>query len=288
MPQRAPIRNVTKIKASTKSGPPRKHLVIPDCQVKPGVDISHMTWIGHYIVEKRPDVIVCIGDFADMPSLSSYDRGKRSHALMTYHEDVQAVHRAMKALLAPLQEYNKGKRKRDQYRPRMVMTLGNHEDRIRRAVEEDSRLYGTMHVDDLKYKESGWEVYPFLEVVVVDGVAYSHYFTSGVMGRPVTSARALVKSRHCSAVMGHVQTTDVYLGDTRADGKGITGVFCGTAYLHNEEYLGAQGQSQRRQIVMLHEVDDGEFDLMFVSLKFLRRKYVTVREVLQRIRKKAA
>lgn len=254
------------IVSSAKASKPRTHLVIPDVQCKPGVDMSHMDWIGQYIVDKRPDVIVCIGDFADMPSLSSYDRGKRSHALMTYAEDIGAARAAMKRLLAPMKA-TKG------YKPRLVMTLGNHEDRITRAIEEDGRLYGTIALEDLQYKEAGWEVYPFLDVVVIDGIAYSHYFTSGVMGRPVSSARALVRSRHMSATMGHVQKTDLDMGDVRADGRPIIGLFCGTCYLHDEPYLGPQGNAMRRQIVMKHEVEDGRYDPMFVSLDFLRRRY---------------
>src|SRR6187431_2812527 len=54
------------------------HMVIPDVQSKPGVQNDHLTWIGAYAVEKKPDVIVCIGDFWDFPSLSSYDKGKLS------------------------------------------------------------------------------------------------------------------------------------------------------------------------------------------------------------------
>jgi hypothetical protein len=46
------------------------HAIIPDCQVKDGVDLSYLTWVGKYLIEKKPDVIVKFGDFADMPSLS--------------------------------------------------------------------------------------------------------------------------------------------------------------------------------------------------------------------------
>ena len=56
-----------------------KHLVIPDVQAKPGVPLEHLDWLGQYIVAKKPDVVVCLGDFADMESLSSYDVGKRSY-----------------------------------------------------------------------------------------------------------------------------------------------------------------------------------------------------------------
>ena len=48
-----------------------KHLYLPDVQAKPGVDFSYLNKIGRYAVEKKPDVIICGGDFADMPSLSS-------------------------------------------------------------------------------------------------------------------------------------------------------------------------------------------------------------------------
>lgn len=52
-------------------------LYIPDCQIKPDVPLDHLRWLGNYIVKKQPDIIVNGGDFADMPSLSSYDVGKK-------------------------------------------------------------------------------------------------------------------------------------------------------------------------------------------------------------------
>ena len=48
-------------------------LVIPDCQVKPGSDTTHLEWAAHAIVDYMPDVIVVIGDFWDLPSLSTHD-----------------------------------------------------------------------------------------------------------------------------------------------------------------------------------------------------------------------
>ena len=55
-----------------------KHMIIPDTQVKPGSSFEHLKWAGQYAVEKKPDVIVHIGDHWDMPSLSSWDVGKKS------------------------------------------------------------------------------------------------------------------------------------------------------------------------------------------------------------------
>ena len=108
------------------------HLIIPDCQIKPGHDYSYLRSIGNYIVKKRPDVIVNIGDFADMPSLSSYDKGKKSFEGRRYKHDVAAVHEAMDILLKPLRDLQaRQRRNKDKvYKPRMVLTIGNHEHRL--------------------------------------------------------------------------------------------------------------------------------------------------------------
>ena len=251
-----------------------KHLIIPDTQVKRGVDLSYLEWIGKYIVDKKPDVIVQIGDFADMPSLSSYDVGKKSFEGRRYKDDIEAAKEAMDILLEPMREYNARcrKDKKKQYRPRMVLTLGNHEQRIERAVEGDSKLDGTLGTDDLRYSEAGWEVFDFLDTVSIDGVVYSHYLVSGVMGRPIGTASAMVNKTHQSCVVGHQQGRQVAYGK-RADGSIITCIIAGSCYLHNEDYMGVQGNTHWRGIVVLHDVQDGQFDEMFVSLKYLRKKY---------------
>lgn len=251
-----------------------RHLVIPDVQSKEGIDFQYLNKLGHYIIDKRPDVIICIGDFADMPSLSSYDVGKKVFEGKRYVKDIAAAHQAMESLLEPLWTFNTKakKNKEKQYHPRMVMTLGNHEERINRAVNDDAKLDGMLSISDLGYEGYGWEVYPYLDVVVIDGVAYSHFFTSGTMGRPVTSAAALLSKKHMSAVMGHVQQRQIAYANT-ADGRQITGLFSGCCYEHDEGYLGAQGNGYWRGFWVLHEVKDGQFDEMPVSLSYLNNKY---------------
>lgn len=248
-----------------------KHLILPDSQVKPGVPLDHFTWAGKYIVDKKPDVIVHIGDFADMESLSSYDVGKKSFEGRRYKEDIAVAKKAMKMLLSPIEAYNKRHPKKP-YNPRKIICLGNHENRIDRCVQADPKLEGVLSVDDLAYREFGWEVVPYLEPIIVDGVAYCHYFTSGILGKPVTSAAALLSKKHQSCVMGHVQWRQIAYG-TRADGTQITGIFVGGFYQHEEEYLKWQGNKHWRGIWVLHEVNEGQFDEMPVSMSYLRRKY---------------
>lgn len=252
-----------------------KHFIIPDCQVRPGDDFTYLNKIGKYIVEKKPDVIVCIGDFADMPSLSSYDVGKRQFEGRRYQSDIAAARAAMHSLIGPLSLHNNHQylNKKKLYKPRMVMTLGNHEHRINRAVDNDPKLEGVLSVEDLGYRQFGWEVYDFLDVVVIDDIAYSHYFPTGVAGRPATTANAQLSKKHMSCVAGHQQGLQIATAH-RADGRRLTSIIAGSCYEHNEDYLGPQGNKHWRGCLMFHEVDQGQFDLMPVSLDYLNKKYV--------------
>ena len=129
-----------------------KHMIIPDTQVKPGSSLKHLEWAGRYAVEKKPDVIVHIGDHWDMPSLSSWDVGKKSFEGRRYKDDIDAGIKGLETFLAPIRAEQKrlaeGKRKR--WNPRLVFTLGNHEQRIERAIESDAKLEGLIGYADLK------------------------------------------------------------------------------------------------------------------------------------------
>lgn len=252
-----------------------RHMVIPDVQAKPGHDFTYLNKIGRYMVEKKPDKVICLGDWADMPSLSSYDVGKRSFEGRRYKADIEASHEAMKALLTPLWEYNnRAKRfKEKQYKPELILTLGNHENRINRATNDSPQLEGVLSVDDLGYADYGWTVHQFLDVVMVDGIAYSHYFTTGLMGRPVTTAAACLAKKHQSCIQGHQQGLQIATSH-RADGTRLTSVIAGSCYEHNEDYMSSQGNNHWRGFLMLHDVQpSGEFDLMPVSLSFINKKY---------------
>lgn len=249
-----------------------KHLVLPDTQVKDGQDFAYLERIGKYIVEKKPDVIVHLGDFADMESLSSYDVGKKSFEGRRYTKDIKAAHKAMAVLLGPLYEYNQTakEQKKKQYHPRKVLLLGNHENRIARAINDDPKLEGLISYQDLPYQD--WEVHDFLKPVFIDGIAYSHYFPTGVMGRAATTASAMVSKLHMSCIAGHQQGKQVAYGK-RPDGSTITCIIAGSCYEHDEDYLGPQGNNHFRGILLAHRVKEGCFDECFISLDYLKERY---------------
>ena len=55
-------------------------LIIPDAHAAPGYDNERFTAVGQYLMRERPEHVVCLGDWADLPSLSSYDRGTKGLA----------------------------------------------------------------------------------------------------------------------------------------------------------------------------------------------------------------
>ena len=256
---------------------PTKHLFIPDTQVRAGVPIDHIEALGNYVLDQLPDVIVMIGDWWDMPSLSSYeDRGSSYFHDKYYGQDIESGNAAMEAFWKPIRAYQSRqlRNKKKAYNPRMIFTMGNHEERIERALRAEPKLQGAIGYKDLYL--DGWEVHPFLEIAEADGILYSHYFVNqrslkkGVLGG--TMDNKLSKVMH-SFSMGHQQ---VRQWGTSFDqmGNEICGLVAGAFYQHDEEYMGPQGNHYWRGVVIKHEVNDGRYDPMFVSLNYLLREWL--------------
>ncbi len=253
---------------------PIRILCIPDCQVREGVPLDHLHWAGKAICHYRPDVVVNLGDFSDMPSLSTHDeKGSKFFEGLRYQKDVDVTKQAMSLLLAPLKNLQIRQRqyKEKMYRPRMVMLLGNHCNRINRAVNNNPMLEGLISTKDLRY-EDDWEVHEFLQPVFINGVGFCHYWPTGAMGRPAASAQTLINKHHMSVIAGHQQGKQVAYGK-RADGSPICAIIAGSYYLHDESYMSPLGNSHWRGLVMLNEVQDGHFDEMFLSMNYLQRKF---------------
>ena len=253
---------------STSKVKDRRHIFIPDCQVRPGVNTDHLEACGNYIADKRPDVIVCIGDFADMPSLGTHHpKGHIAYEGSRYCADINAVHNGMTRLVKPFHSKIRG------YKPQMILTMGNHEDRITRSIDTDPHMEGKLNLKDLDYENFGWKVYPFLQPASIDGILYNHYFPSGQMGHPINTARGIISKYHQSCVAGHLQGRDIAYGK-KADNKTITAIIAGSFYSHEEDYLNSITNSHWRGIYVFNEVHDGQFDETAVSLKFLLKEYI--------------
>lgn len=252
-----------------------KKVIIPDTQVKPGVPTDHLEWIGKYILEKKPDVVVMLGDHFDCHSLSSYDMGKKAGEGARIKDDIDAGNAAIRRLMDPLRSYNKKRRKfkERQYKPRMVALIGNHEQRIERYVNDYPVLEGVISYDLFHWKKHGWEVHDFLEIVEIAGVHYSHYFKRDGSIRPIGGmVPTRVKNIGTSFTQGHEQGL-LFSPVPFPGGVRRYGLVAGSCYLHTEGYREPQNCNEWRGIIVKHECHNGAYDPMFVSLNYLCKKY---------------
>ena len=241
-----------------------KHFIIPDQHAHPDHDNKRAEWIGKLIFESKPDVVINLGDGADMPSLSSYDRGTRSFEGRRYQKDIDA-HLDFQDKLWHL--YRKHKKKR----PFSVYLIGNHEERINKATNLSPELEGTLSLKDLQLDRWYHEVVEYdggtPGVTECDGVCYSHYLTSGVMGRPVggeNPATALLLKKFKSCTVGHSHVLD-YSVRTKADGKKIMGLVAGNITGYKPSWAGNVRDLWWDGVIIKHRVEDGCYDLRTIT-----------------------
>ena len=240
-------------------------LVIPDTQVRPGVPTHHLGCIGALIRDKRPDLVVHVGDHWDMPSLCSYNpKGSASMEGARVGADFHAGNLGMALLTKPWASLRS-------YAPKAYLLRGNHENRVRRIVEADPYLSDILSED--RMKSPGWTVVPFLKVLKLGDTWFSHYFHSSHSPRPYsgTAQRQLGQVGN-SFVAGHVQGLQMAV-QQMADGGTRRALIAGSCYLHNEEYRGPQGTSEWRGVVMLNSFGRGTWSQTEIDLPWLIKRY---------------
>ena len=253
-----------------------KIIVIPDTQVKEGVPLDHLTGLGNYIVDKRPDCVVHLGDHFDMPSLGRHNsKGHIVYEGARMLSDLEAGWNGMDTLLSPLLSLNNQRlrNKKAVYKPRKVFCYGNHENRRDRLLEQEPFLQGALSGYQLNQRY-GWEEHDFLHPVKIGGINFVHYAQGGLMGRPISRAHLIAVKKHESYVCGHQQVLDIYYSPhVKTDGSRVQCVIAGSCYQHEEDYMGPQANQHWRGALMLTEVKNGSFDLVTLSLNYLIKEW---------------
>lgn len=255
------------------------HLVIPDVHCRPGVNNDRLLWAGRMAIEKQPDVIVCLGDFYDFPSLCSYDKGKKSFEGRRFNADVAAGLDGLDKFDQPIKEFNRRRTrsKKTLYRPRKVLLIGNHEQRIERVVSLHPELEGTLSYNVLGFEAHNWEVVPFLKVIEIDEILYSHYFVSGVKGESISGvnvAGSLLSKNMLSSTCGHNHTLD-WAVRTTPTGNTLMGLSAG-CYLdpdQKEDYAAATDFQWWRGLIMKNNIHRGSYDLETYEANRVKRLY---------------
>lgn len=250
----------------------KTHLILPDPHAHPDFNNDRADWVGKLIKELRPDVVVNIGDAADMPSLSSYDKGTRAFQGRNYRKDIDAHLDFQDRMWHPIKRSKKKK-------PYSIIFEGNHEHRIKRALNLSPELDGAISFDDLDFKRYYNEVIEYTGrtpgIYVVDGVHYAHFFVSGVLGRAISGehpAYSLLTKEFVSCTQGHVHTAD-YSIRTTVGGRKINGLVCGVYQDYWADWAGEVNRLWWRGVVIKRNVEDGSYDPQFISMEALKKEY---------------
>lgn len=252
----------------------RRYLIVPDAQIRAGSDMTHVDWAARAIVDYKPDVIVVMGDWWDLPSLSTHDSpGSKEAEGRRVKPDIDAGNEAFERLIAPMAaEIARLKRNKEkQWQPERHFLMGNHENRLSRAIFRDPKWEGLLSLDTLK--TPGFQRHDFLQIANLDGIKFCHYFPNPFSGKPI-GGTIVNRLGHIgsSFVQGHQQGF-MYASKQYPDHV-KHGMVCGRFYLTHETYRPEDVQrSEWNGILVLNQVDNGDFDLMPLRMSYLARKY---------------
>lgn len=251
----------------------RTHLVIPDPHAHPDFNNDRADWVGRLIVDLQPEVLVNLGDMWDFASLSGYDKGKASFHGRNYNRDLAAGLEFNDKIWSPIR---RAKRKQ----PYSVFIEGNHEQRQARLLDQQPELDGAISFKDLDLTRSYDDVVRYTGStpgsINVDGITYSHYVVSGVLGRAVSGehpAYTTLTKQFQSVVVGHAHTFD-YAERTNISGSRIQCLVAGWFGDYVAPWAGEEiCKLWNSGVAILHDVEDGGFDLEWVSLRRLKKEY---------------
>ena len=237
--------------------------VIGDTQLKPGVR-NPLIAVAYHIVELKPKWVVHLGDHHDMPSLSAYDKGKKSHRIHSYLADIKAGNRAFYEFWMIIES---GWPK---FREECIFHFhkGNHEYRITRALEYCDDSYKEMILEHQPDYINWTHVHEFLHINKIQEIRFCHYFQNLNSDRPIGTARQIAMKKHKSCIAGHKQGFDYeeMLGD---EGENIQCMILGSTYYHPEGYKIQSNHHFRGTVVLYNYNGRGEYDFARYSLDFL-------------------
>lgn len=250
----------------------RSHLIVPDPHAQPGYNNNRADYLAGLIIDTKPDVVIVLGDLWDMPSLSSYDRGKRSFQGRSYQKDVASGIEFNDRMWGPV-------KRRKRKMPVRIFLEGNHEERIERAIEASPELDGAIGFNDLQLDKYYDEVVRYTGntpgVIKVDGVSYAHYFITGVSGRSIGGEHPgymLITKEFESCTQGHTHVFD-YAERTSSSGSKIAGMVAGVYQDYHSGWAGEANKLWWRGVILKEDVEEGFYDFRTISLDRLKREY---------------
>lgn len=229
--------------------------------------------LGEFLYDLKPDMVIDLGDGADMASLNSFD-GKYPEKIVSqnYERDVDVYNDSQERLHWKFR-YHKRKK------PFWVGFEGNHEQRMKKAISLDPRLEGQRYGISFKHLQTDHWFNEYHEyrnsapaIASYLGVDFAHFFGSGNFGTATSGlhhAYTVINNRHNSSVCGHSHKRNLYFKDA----PGSIGMVVGCYKGKEEGWAGQANKDWWTGVVVMRDVENGRFEPQFVSLKMLEQMY---------------
>jgi hypothetical protein len=254
-----------------------KTVIVYTCShADPSCSNERFTWLGNLIEDIKPDYTIDLGDGADMRSLNTFDtRYPQAIVAQSYQKDIEAYNDSQDRLWSRYKLYKKK-------RPFRIGFAGNHEFRINRAVAHDPRLEGDKYGISFSHLQTDhWfdEYHEYVNsapaLVSYDGVLYGHYVSTGNFGSAMSTKHhgySLTEKLACSATVGHSHKFH-YFRKADARPSPINGLVAGCFKGQEEDWAGQANGDWSKGVVIKREVEKGDYDLSWVSMRQLERMY---------------
>ena len=227
-------------------------LVISDSHINPenaNDNIGLWYRLGKYCTKTQPDIIVHLGDVAD---LSSQAWKVAARGKYTLEEEAKAVQLVLDAFEESIEEYNRVQRKmkKKQYKPAKYLTLGNHDIRNGVTVIEDI------------FNAYDWNVVDYLEPLHLCGITFCHCMCKGLSDQMCTTAEELLENWGADVIVGHGHHKDFSTSYSMAIHRPITALKCPAFLLGDYDWA---VQTQYKWNTGFTEIEPG----IFGSLNFV-------------------
>lgn len=254
-----------------------KTVVVFSCgHADPEVDNVRFEALGKFLFDIKPDMVIDLGDGADMRSLNTYDeRYPKAIVSTNYEADIDSYNQAQDILRRPFKQQKKK-------RPYWVGFEGNHENRIKKYLALNPRSEGARYGVSFSHLETDYWFNEYHEyensapaIATYDGIAYAHYFTSGNSSTAtggIHHAYTLLQNLGCSATCGHSHKLDIHFKHS-AMPRGQIGLVAGCYKGAEESWAGQANKGWWNGVVVKRELANGLYEPQFVSLEKIVKEY---------------
>ena len=239
---------------------------IGDAHDEPGLDKSRFEWIGKYVRREKPDVVVQIGDFASLDSLSYWtpNGSLDGKDKPSFTDDLSSFAEALDALGCDSFEKH--------------CTLGNHEHRMYRFEQGQPEVVGMLEQNFTSLlTRHKWTYSPFGMPTYYGGVAFVHVPLNR-LGRAYggkNSESSIANDSLSDIIIGHSHTDRRHRAPKIGTNKNLQVINVGCALPSNHVHSYAQhsttGWSYGIADMLIRKGSVRDYN--FVSMDSLKEKF---------------